>query len=143
MNEWLGEALQKKEHELAEVICVLEAQDEGIKRLKAAPVVAPPLTPELRRELCEELNARWDTGDNFGRIVDRAWDYFQRITSSLARTIGPGEVVVPAEEWRIYREWENEARANGRDHIRFAELLRLDALDALRTQATTNKEQPE
>ena len=45
---------------------------------------------------------------------------------------GEGQEIVATRELKAYRAWENDARTEGRDSVRFGELLVLDALDALR-----------
>ncbi len=114
--------------------CFAAGYAYGRSFFKADPVVVPELTDAEVEEL---VNQQWD---HRGLIDVLRACVKAGFAASRARTIGPGEVVVNAEEWRIYREWEAEARAQGRDQIRFPELLRLDALDALRNQATTSGE---
>ena len=63
---------------------------EVVRLREARAVVVPELTSDERRELCEELDARWNTGENFGRIVDRAFDVAQR----KARAIPADRVLV-------------------------------------------------
>jgi hypothetical protein len=63
------------------------------------------LTPEERREICDEMYARWNTGDCFGKMVDRVWDLAQRSLRS-APTVDAGPVENASEQaHRCYHQW--------------------------------------